>query len=231
MRDTTTSAPEACHIYVTFRGVTGFISCHAWSCSLNLRLVVAAAAVPKIARNAGILVSQCADIFKRHLHSRSVALQVGFGCVRCTFRVCPTNSAPSVVCVLQGRRYSTAQDTRRPQFDFGLPDSRSFRAQDAPYSIRPNTSYRAPSAQITAVGRANQELGQIVKQRKGPEAFAFAARMKEQGIVPNGNTYDFLLEACKDASLVPEAWAVFEDMLAVGILPTRSTFHLLLHVR
>ena len=85
--------------------------------------------------------------------------------------------------------------------------------------------------QTTAIGLANRELGRLVKLRNCPEAFALAARMKEQGIIPNLITYNLLLEACQDAALVDEAWAVFEDMLAVGILPSHSTFQLLLQVR
>ncbi|GJE94436.1 hypothetical protein PsYK624_106060 [Phanerochaete sordida] len=69
------------------------------------------------------------------------------------------------------------------------------------------------------------ELGQFVQQRSAAEVFQHAARMKEQGIKPNYATYESLLEACKDAALVDEAMAVFEDMLANGIMPQRPIFH------
>ncbi|EKM48927.1 uncharacterized protein PHACADRAFT_265975 [Phanerochaete carnosa HHB-10118-sp] len=56
-----------------------------------------------------------------------------------------------------------------------------------------------------------------------------AKRMKEQGIKPNYATYELLLETCKDAALVTESMAVFEDMLANDIVPQRSAFHHLLY--
>lgn len=93
------------------------------------------------------------------------------------------------------------------------------------YSKKANTSYRPASSQGTTLARFNMELGQLVQQKKALEVFNMAARMKEQGVKPNQSTYELLLEACKDAALVEQAFAVFEDMMANGIMPQRSTFH------
>ena len=103
-------------------------------------------------------------------------------------------------------------------------------AHDMTYSRRPNTGYRPPSFQGTALARHNMELGQLVQQRNATEVFQHVARMKEQGIQPNYSTYELLLEACKDAALVEEGMAIFEDMLANGIMPQRSIFHYLIQV-
>lgn len=99
-----------------------------------------------------------------------------------------------------------------------------------PYSQRPNIAYRPPVSQGTTIARLNMELGQLVQQKKASEAFAMAARIKEQGVKPNHYTYELLLELCKDAALPAEAMAIVEDMFANDILPQRQVFHLLLQV-
>lgn len=52
--------------------------------------------------------------------------------------------------------------------------------------------------------------------------------MKEEGVRPDLTTYTHLLQACIRDGLDLEARAIFEDMLAVGLNPTRQHFHLLL---
>ena len=124
---------------------------------------------------------------------------------------------------LQTKRYASAEATERREFW----DLRSPRI--APYAVSADTSFK-PASLASSLGRANQELARLVRLRKASEVFAFAARMKNQGVTPDITTYEHLLEACKEASLQQEAWTVFEDMLAVGILPTRSIFHSLMQV-
>lgn len=79
--------------------------------------------------------------------------------------------------------------------------------------------------------RYNQELARLVDHHKAMDVFDTARKMKEEGVKPNAQTYAHLLRACADIAVQAEAWAVFEDMIAVGLTPTRNTFHHLLSVR
>ncbi len=63
-----------------------------------------------------------------------------------------------------------------------------------------------------------------------PEAFNLCLEMKEGGVKPNIVTYDQLLMMCAKNNATTEAWAIFEDMLCMGIRPQRETFHHLLLV-
>ncbi|KAI0786721.1 hypothetical protein C8Q75DRAFT_771034 [Abortiporus biennis] len=69
------------------------------------------------------------------------------------------------------------------------------------------------------------ELSRMDDHKLISEAFDLCRKMKEEGIAPNYETYDHLLGLLAVSNAASEAWAVFEDMLAVGILPTRETFH------
>ncbi|KAI0339814.1 hypothetical protein BDW22DRAFT_1335411 [Trametopsis cervina] len=53
--------------------------------------------------------------------------------------------------------------------------------------------------------------------------------MKEAGIKPDAITYEHLLRACADFAGQVEAWAIYDDMVSVGVKPTRHVFHQLLH--
>jgi pentatricopeptide repeat protein len=55
--------------------------------------------------------------------------------------------------------------------------------------------------------------------------------MKDNGIKPDINTYNYLLDACSRVGMGTEAFAIFEDMQLVGIPPNRQTFHSLINVR
>lgn len=83
----------------------------------------------------------------------------------------------------------------------------------------------------TELARWNNKLGDMAESRKALQAFNTAREMKEAGVKPNDRTYDHLLQACCGIAASIEAWAVLEDMLAMGIKPTRTTFHRMLNVR
>lgn len=81
------------------------------------------------------------------------------------------------------------------------------------------------------LARYNMELGRLAEQNRAADVFDVARKMKESGVKPDHMTYDHLLLACGGIGAHVEAWAVLEDMLAVGIEPKRHTFHLMLHVK
>jgi pentatricopeptide repeat protein len=55
--------------------------------------------------------------------------------------------------------------------------------------------------------------------------------MKTEGVKPDINTYNYLLDAAASAGLAMEAWAIMDDMELMGIRPNRTSFHHLLNVR
>lgn len=80
------------------------------------------------------------------------------------------------------------------------------------------------------VVRYNMELGRLREQTKAQTVFELAREMKDAGVKPNLVTYEHLMDACGDIAAYGEAWAVYEDMLAVGIEPNRHFFHKMLYV-
>ncbi|TCD70337.1 hypothetical protein EIP91_003966 [Steccherinum ochraceum] len=49
--------------------------------------------------------------------------------------------------------------------------------------------------------------------------------MKAEGVVPDKTTYHHILSQCGHHAAAAEAWAVLEDMVAMGIFPDRDAFH------
>ena len=94
-------------------------------------------------------------------------------------------------------------------------------------SPTPASLARNPSS----LARAHQKLAELVYKRRAADAFVLATQMKKEGIQPDVVTYEYLLDACRDAALSTEAQIVFEDCIAMGIRPTRNMFHLMLQVR
>ncbi len=73
-------------------------------------------------------------------------------------------------------------------------------------------------------------LGSQVDKGNTINIMVIAKRMKDEGISPDMSTYNHLLRACVRERLYPEARAIFEDMLSMGLQPNRQTFHLLMQV-
>jgi len=59
---------------------------------------------------------------------------------------------------------------------------------------------------------------------------AIAARMKTEGVRPDYSTYSALMQAAAREGAWLDAWAIFDDMLLVGIKPTAAIFNHLLQV-
>lgn len=54
--------------------------------------------------------------------------------------------------------------------------------------------------------------------------------MKDAGVKPDHTTYDIMMRHAGAMNLSVEAWAIVEDMIAMGVRPTASTFGYLLSV-
>ena len=103
-------------------------------------------------------------------------------------------------------------------------------ARSGPYWRNPNTTFRSPRTQLDPTAQYNLRISKIVS-RPNPMIFEICREMKQAGVHPNFLTYDLLLQTCSALYMNLEAWAVFEDMIAMKILPERSTFGHLLNVR
>ncbi|KAI0645578.1 hypothetical protein C8Q79DRAFT_965250 [Trametes meyenii] len=80
----------------------------------------------------------------------------------------------------------------------------------------------------TPVARYNMLLANHLDHGRTRAALGIVQRMKDEGIKPDVTTYNRILDACAREVLYPEARAVLEDMLAVGVEPNRQTFHSLM---
>ena len=60
--------------------------------------------------------------------------------------------------------------------------------------------------------------------------FRLCAQMKLDEVKPNIITYHLLLQTCCHLMLDQESWAIFEDMIAMGIQPDAQVFESLLSV-
>lgn len=98
-----------------------------------------------------------------------------------------------------------------------------------PYSLPGDPRFRADER--TPLARHNMDLARHANSPHISRVFRVCQRMKEEGVRPDLTTYTHLLQACIRDGLDLEARAIFEDMLAVGLNPTRQHFHLLLDVR
>ena len=63
-----------------------------------------------------------------------------------------------------------------------------------------------------------------------PMCFQIAAKMKSSGISPDISTYNALMYAVAEEGDAMLSWAIFDDMLLLGIQPTTTTFAHLIHV-
>ncbi|CAL1706575.1 unnamed protein product [Somion occarium] len=131
------------------------------------------------------------------------------------------------VAYLQGRGQQHARTATR------------FRSRDSqnPYFIskkdsdietrRPERMVSRPAA-ASPTAKANLELGRLCDRKRTISVFRLCQEMKVAGIRPDNITYDHLLSLCATIQAPIEAWAIFEDMRAMGIYPEREVFHYLI---
>jgi pentatricopeptide repeat protein len=74
------------------------------------------------------------------------------------------------------------------------------------------------------------QMMEAAERGKYYSCLAIAAKMKSDGIRPDYSTYSALIQAAAHEARWLDAWAIFDDMLLVGIKPTVTIFNHLLHV-
>lgn len=90
-------------------------------------------------------------------------------------------------------------------------------------------NFRGPTQ--TSLARYNFKMAKALDDNYTANVMAIAQAMKKAGVKPDLTTYNHILDACAREKLLPEARAVFADMLAMGVRPDRQTFHFLMRVR
>ncbi|KZT66398.1 hypothetical protein DAEQUDRAFT_675174 [Daedalea quercina L-15889] len=104
---------------------------------------------------------------------------------------------------------------------------RSDGLKHTPYSYQPDPRFRRVEG--TPIARVNMQLSKAVEDRNWPRVFGLCKEINKQGIEPDVTTYTHIMSACAAAGSQQEARATFEDMLALGVRPTRQIFHEMLH--
>lgn len=105
------------------------------------------------------------------------------------------------------------------------------RSDDDDYNFRPQQPVTRPVAVASPTAKANLEIGRLCDRKRYVDVFNLIKDMKDADIKPDHITYDHLLSLCAKIHAPIEAWAIFEDMLAMGFHPERETFHHLISVR
>lgn len=101
-------------------------------------------------------------------------------------------------------------------------DGRVTRAKSKPWSFRQHTS---------GIAAFNLRLGQSVDIGRSVKVIETLKIMKERGVRPDILTYNSAMELFAKRAMEDEAWALVDDMKALGILPDIETYKFLLKVR
>lgn len=97
----------------------------------------------------------------------------------------------------------------------------------------PPTSWAFRPAQTpsTLISRCQKEaLSHARTDRRLIQMLRLVREMKAEGVKPDLVIYNALLTCIAHEGLPLEAWAVVDDMTAMGIPPDRQSYHHLLHV-
>ncbi|KAH8994719.1 hypothetical protein EDB86DRAFT_1240832 [Lactarius hatsudake] len=89
-------------------------------------------------------------------------------------------------------------------------------------------SLRQPPASSTGTAAFNLRLGQFVDIGHSTKLITTLKEMKESGLRPDILTYNSAMELFGKHAMDEEAWALIDDMKALGISPDIETFKLLL---
>ncbi|OBZ70611.1 hypothetical protein A0H81_09090 [Grifola frondosa] len=140
-----------------------------------------------------------------------------------------STSSSVPVCLQRQRRHLSAQAAVASSiFHSDSRGGQNGGLRHGPYGFEPDPEFRGPM-RADPVARYNLQLGDLVERGMLPNVLFVCKKMKEAGVKPDRFTYSYILQACAKEGLPLEARAVFEDMLAMGILPDRQSFHHLLY--
>ncbi|KAH9062448.1 hypothetical protein EDB87DRAFT_1787713 [Lactarius vividus] len=123
------------------------------------------------------------------------------------------------------RRHISPQDRSQPYASGSLPtaeNGRSSGIRKRPWSLR------QPPASSTGTAAFNLRLGQFVDIRHSTKLVTTLKEMKESGVRPDILTYNTAMELFGKYAMEDEAWALIDDMKALGISPDVETFRFLL---
>ncbi|PCH36175.1 hypothetical protein WOLCODRAFT_146143 [Wolfiporia cocos MD-104 SS10] len=129
----------------------------------------------------------------------------------------------------QQRRAASVQVLPKPPIEFPRQEGVSRNSlRRGPFEFQPDANFRGQPA-TTPVARFNIELTNVLHKENSRAALYICKKMKDYGVAPDASTYSLILQACAQAPIsYLEARAVFEDMISMGITPTRQMFHHLL---
>lgn len=97
----------------------------------------------------------------------------------------------------------------------------------APFMFQPDVSH-TKHRERTNLATFNRAIERAARQGDVALCLHFAADMKEAGVQPDVTTYNQLITAVATDNRDHDAWAIFDDMMFLGIKPNADTFHALL---
>ncbi|KAK7472632.1 hypothetical protein VKT23_000745 [Stygiomarasmius scandens] len=122
----------------------------------------------------------------------------------------------------RSRHLATEASTLSPSDQSpSLPGSQ-LRSQ--PYTFQSDTGFQETQTR-TSLARNNNALAGASDKKHISMCMELVSNMKRSKIEPNLDTYNHLLRALAHYNRGFEAWAIFEDMLLVGIRPDVNTFN------
>lgn len=102
------------------------------------------------------------------------------------------------------------------------------RPKRTPWAFHPDTTFAQTSSLITRCQK--EALSHARAERRLIPMLRLVREMKAEGVKPDLIIYNALLACIAQEGLPLEAWAVVDDMTAVGIPLDRQSYHNLLHV-
>jgi pentatricopeptide repeat protein len=92
-------------------------------------------------------------------------------------------------------------------------------------------SFRQHNVPLSGAVTLNLRLGQSADVGHSVNLIETLKKMKERGLRPDILTYNSAMELLGKLALEDEAWALVDDMKAVGVMPDIETYKFLLEVR